>query len=164
MTTTSQPESAALRTIRDTIDSAAGKVFGEPITQDGTTVLPVAAVATGGGGGGGGSGPGPGGKGDSAKSDLGGEGGGFGVMAKPAGAFVIRGDDVSWRPAVDLNRVILGAQVVAVVALLVIRGIVKARSKRRHHGHHHHADHGHRGHLGHLGEHALRERLSHKKR
>jgi hypothetical protein len=36
---------------------------------------------------------------------------------------------VTWRPAVDLNKVILGAQVVAVVALLTIRAIVKARSK-----------------------------------
>jgi len=161
MTTTSQPESAALRTIRDTIDSAAGKVFGEPIQQDGMTVLPVAAVATGGGGGGG-SGPGMG-KGDGPRSDLGGEGGGFGVMAKPAGAFVIRGDEVSWRPAVDLNRVILGGQVVAVVALLVIRGIVRARSKRRNRGHHHHGHHGHHGYLSRAGEKVLRERLSHKR-
>jgi hypothetical protein len=38
---------------------------------------------------------------------------------------------VTWRPAVDLNKVILGAQVVAVVALLTIRGIVKARARSR---------------------------------
>jgi hypothetical protein len=36
-----------------------------------------------------------------------------------------------WRPAVDLNKVILGAQVVAVVALLAIRAIVKTRAKSR---------------------------------
>jgi hypothetical protein len=38
---------------------------------------------------------------------------------------------VMWRPAVDLNKVILGAQVVAVVALLTIRAVVKARAKSR---------------------------------
>jgi hypothetical protein len=40
------------------------------------------------------------------------------VNAKPVGAFVIRGDDVTWRPAIDVNWTILGAQVVALVALL----------------------------------------------
>ena len=43
--------------------------------------------------------------------------------------FLIEGDEVTWRPAVDLNKIILGAQVVAVVALLTIRAIVKVRSK-----------------------------------
>jgi hypothetical protein len=38
---------------------------------------------------------------------------------------------VSWRPAVDVNKIILGGQVVAVVALLTIRAIVKARLRRR---------------------------------
>jgi hypothetical protein len=36
---------------------------------------------------------------------------------------------VSWRPAVDLNRIVLGGQIVAIVALLTIRAIVKARAK-----------------------------------
>ncbi len=35
------------------------------------------------------------------------------------------------RPAVDLNRIVLGGQIVAVVALLTIRTIVKARAKAR---------------------------------
>jgi uncharacterized spore protein YtfJ len=138
MTMTGHQESAALRTIRETVDSAAGKVFGEPIHQDGMTVLPVAAVATGGGGGGG-SGPGPSGKGGPGGTDIGGEGGGFGVVARPAGAFVIRGSKVSWRPAINVNRVIMGGQVVAAVGLIVLRGIVKARSRgRMHRGHHGH--------------------------
>jgi uncharacterized spore protein YtfJ len=138
-------ESAALQTIRETVDRAAGKVFGEPIHRDGLTVLPVAAVATGGGGGGGTAPKG---------TDASGEGGGFGVLAKPAGAFVIKDGSVAWRPAVDVNRVIMGGQIVAVVALFVARGIVKARNRRRlrhhHHGrlvrtarHMHHARHQH---------------------
>jgi uncharacterized spore protein YtfJ len=149
MTTTGHQESAALQTIRETVDRAAGKVFGEPIHQDGLTVLPVAAVATGGGGGGG-AGSMPSGKRETAgktemagkadtgggKGDMGGEGGGFGVLAKPAGAFVIRNGDVTWRPAVNLNRIIMGGQIVAVVALLVLRGIVRSRHHHQHHQHH----------------------------
>ncbi len=42
---------------------------------------------------------------------------------------MIRGDEVVWRPTVDVNRMILGAQVVAAIALLAIRSIVRARSR-----------------------------------
>jgi hypothetical protein len=38
---------------------------------------------------------------------------------------VIKGDDVRWQPAIDVNRIILGAQIVAVVALLTARAIVR---------------------------------------
>ena len=95
------------------------RVFGEPYEKNGVTVIPAARVQ---GGAGGGTGEGPEGQGR-------GGGTGFGVNAKPAGAFVIKGDDVAWRPAVDVNRAILGAQVVAVLALLVARSIVKHRAR-----------------------------------
>ena len=108
--------------IRETVERAAGKVFGEPIHHEGVTVLPVAAVATGGGGGGGSA---PSRKGDDAAAQTG-EGGGFGLMAKPAGAFVIKEGSVRWRPAVDVNRMIMGGQIVAVVAL-VVWAIVRSR-------------------------------------
>jgi uncharacterized spore protein YtfJ len=97
------------------------RVFGEPYERDGVTVIPAARVQ---GGAGGGGGEGPGGQGN-------GSGGGFGMSARPAGVFLIRGDDVTWRPALDLNRVILGGQAVAIVALLTIRTFVKSRSARR---------------------------------
>jgi hypothetical protein len=42
---------------------------------------------------------------------------------------VIRGDQVDWEPVFDLDRVILGGQVVALVALLVLRSIKRARSR-----------------------------------
>jgi hypothetical protein len=51
-------------------------------------------------------------------------------MAKPAGAFVLRDGRASWNPAPDLNRVILGGQIVAVVALLVLGGIIGERIAR----------------------------------
>jgi hypothetical protein len=40
------------------------------------------------------------------------------VNSRPSGVYVVKDGDVRWIPAVDVNRVILGAQVVAIVALL----------------------------------------------
>jgi uncharacterized spore protein YtfJ len=104
---------------RDTL--SVKRVFGDPYEKNGVTVIPAARVQ-GGAGGGGGEGPEGQGKGS---------GSGFGLNARPVGAFLIKGDEVTWRPAVDLNKVILGAQFVAVVALLTIRAIVKARVTSR---------------------------------
>lgn len=124
MTQATRNDTAVLETIREVVDSTtAGKVFGVPITQEGLTVLPVAKVS-GGGGGGGGTGPAQDGQ------DSGGSGGGLGVSAKPLGVFVIKDGNVGWRPAVDVNKVILGGQVVVVAALLVIRAFIKARGRR----------------------------------
>jgi uncharacterized spore protein YtfJ len=108
--------------VRETIDRALDavtvrRVYGEPYEKDGVTIIPAARVQ---GGAGGGGGEGPEGMGA-------GSGSGFGVNAKPLGAFVIREGDVVWRPAVDANRMILGGQIVAIVALLVLRTILKAR-------------------------------------
>ena len=87
-------------------------VFGEPSEREGAIFLPAAKVRGASGGGG----------------DTAGNGGaGFAATAKPMGVFVIRGDDASWRPAIDVNRVVLGGQIVAIVALLVLRSILKGR-------------------------------------
>lgn len=96
------------------------RVFGEPYAKNGVTVIPVADVRGGGGGG----------EGEDAEHS-GGMGGGFGLSARPSGVFVIRGDEVAWKPAVDVNRIVLGSQIVAVIALLTVRKIVKRRSKGR---------------------------------
>ncbi len=34
---------------------------------------------------------------------------------------------LSWEPALDVNRIVLGGQLVAIVALLVLRSIVRRR-------------------------------------
>src|SRR5438093_11659875 len=92
---------------KDTINVR--RVYGEPYQEDGLTIIPAANVMGGGGGGG----------------DIEGNGGvGFGVRARPAGAWVIKEGDVQWRPALDLNRVILVGQLIAVVALLVARAVI----------------------------------------
>ena len=94
------------------------KVFGEPYDRGGMTVVPVAKISGGGGGGGGTQGEGSG------------SGAGFGMSAAPAGMYVLKDDKVSWQPAVDVNRVVLGGQLVALVALLVLRSLIRARARR----------------------------------
>lgn len=99
------------------------RVYGEPIERDGVTIIPAASVGGGGGGGGGG--------GESRGQRGSGHGGGFGVSAKPAGAFVVREGRVRWEPALDLNRTIFMGQLVAIVFFLTVRSVVKALAKRR---------------------------------
>jgi len=68
------------------------RVYGEPYQENGLTIIPAANVIGGGGGGG----------------DTEGNGGaGFGVRARPAGAWVIKDGEATWRPAFDLNRAVL---------------------------------------------------------
>lgn len=97
------------------------RVFGEPYEKDGVTIIPAARVGGGAGGGGG----------EDAEGKGKGSGSGFGMGARPVGAFMIRDGELRWRPAVDVNRIILGGQLVAIVALLTVRAIVKARAKAR---------------------------------
>jgi uncharacterized spore protein YtfJ len=125
MTQASRNGTPVLETVRGVVDNVtAERVFGHPITQDGVTVVPVARVS---GGGGGGSGSGPGEEGHEAS----GTGGGVGLSARPLGVFVVRDGRVSWQPALDLNKVIIGAQIVVVTALLVLRTLIKVRASAR---------------------------------
>lgn len=101
---------------RDTLNVA--RVFGEPYEKGGVTVIPVAAVQGGGGGG----------EGTQGEAERG-SGGGFGLSVRPAGMFVIRDDEVSWEPALDLTKIIVGGQIVLAIALLTLRSIVKSRRK-----------------------------------
>src|SRR5689334_9287105 len=97
------------------------QVFGETYERDGVIVIPVAAVR-GGGGGGGGEGTDPERRGQGTGSGV-----GFGVNIRPAGAFVVRDGDVTWRPAIDVTRIVLGGQLVAAVGLLVLRQVLRHR-------------------------------------
>ena len=100
----------AVRDLRDGLRP--DLVYAPPIKRDGAIFLPAAKVRGGGGGGG----------------DTEGNGGlGFGLTASPAGMYVIRDGEATWQPALDLNRVILGGEIVGIVALLVLRSILKRR-------------------------------------
>ncbi|PFG38767.1 hypothetical protein ATJ97_1254 [Georgenia soli] len=116
------------------------RVFGEAYVSGETTVIPVAKVT-------GGSGMGYGGSQQEAGDDGGSEGavrdggsegavrqaagsgsgggfegegggGGLGVRVEPLGVYVVRGGDVQWQPALDVNRLAIGGQMLVAVALL----------------------------------------------
>ena len=126
MTATTMNDARVLDTIREAVDNAAvGKVFGSPIALGEMIVLPVAKV---GGGGGGGGGP------AEAGQENVGAGGGFGMSAKALGVFVLRDGKVAWRPAIDINKVIIGGQIVAVTALLVARAVLTAYAAQTRNG------------------------------
>jgi len=105
--------------VRDSI--SVKRVYGDPYEKNGLTVIPAAAVR---GGGGGGTGV--------HEGDETGAGGGFGVQARPSGAWIIEGDTVTWKPAVDVNRIVLGGQLVALAAILVTGRILATHARRRH--------------------------------
>jgi uncharacterized spore protein YtfJ len=91
------------------------RVFGDPIEKNGITLIPAAKLSGGGGGGG------------DAENNA---GGGFGLRARPVGAYVIRGNDVTWEPAVDVTRMATLGIVAGIISLLVLRSIVKVVAKR----------------------------------
>lgn len=108
--TTAQPETAVLDDIRGARDAfSVRRVFGDPYTADGVTIIPVARIA-GGAGGGGGEGTGPGDEGGH------GFGTGFGFGARPVGVYEIRGGELEWRPAIDVDRLARGCQILAAIA------------------------------------------------
>ena len=94
-----------LAAARDSVTTR--RVYAEPVEREGITVIAAAAVA---GGGGGGSGT---------EEGRQGSGGGFGLRAKPVGAYIIKDGQVTWRPAIDVNRLIVVAGAVAITALMV---------------------------------------------
>ena len=53
-------------------------------------------------------------------------------MARPSGAWIIEDGHATWRPAIDVNRVILGGQLVALTAIVVTGRVLLAHSRRRH--------------------------------
>jgi uncharacterized spore protein YtfJ len=106
-----------LEQARDTI--TVKRVFGEAYVSEGCLVVPVAAVRGGGGG-----------RDGTDSAGNGGSGGGFGVSARPVGVYRIRGDEVAWLPAFDLTPVALLGEIVGLVALLVLRSILRGPGRR----------------------------------
>jgi uncharacterized spore protein YtfJ len=92
------------------------RVFGDPIQAGEVTLLPVAIVSGGGGGG-------------SKRANEGGAG--FGLSARPAGVFAVRNSEVRWRPAVNVNRAILGGQLIGVAAIGIVGFLMKQWISRR---------------------------------
>ena len=101
------------------------RVFGDAYEIDGVTVIPV-AVVRGGGGGGGGEGDAPDAQGTGSGAGL-----GFGVNVRPVGVFVVSDGTVAWSPSVDVMRIVLGGQLLALAGILVF-GRVLTHHRRRH--------------------------------
>jgi len=95
-------------------------VYTEPLEKDGITVIAAARLAGGGGAGNG-------------RDERGqqGEGGGLGLTAKPAGAYVIKDGKLRWEPAVDVNRLVATIGAVTVAVMLVAARIVRHRTAAR---------------------------------
>jgi len=117
------------------------RAFGTAYEKDDLLIIPVAMVA--GGGGGGTARPRPrdpaAGPGrppetspavpdatpqDPERMDA---GGGFGGLVLPAGAYVVKGGQVRWVPAVDINIVVLAS-----LSLVRVLARTWTRSRRRH--------------------------------
>ena len=106
------------------------RAFGAAYEKDGMLIIPVALVAGGGGGGTSTHPTGPPEAGsaeqdaapqDSGRADA---GGGFGGVVLPSGAYVVKGDQVRWVPAVDTTILVLAT-------LSLVRVLARAWSRRR---------------------------------
>ena len=111
---------------RDVLDAArdqitATRVYGPTRQVDGLTVIPVTAV-TGGIGGGGGQ----------TENGQTGEGAGFGLSGRPVGAYTIKNGHLRWRPAIDPNRVVVMAGLVAIAYVWTRPRMAKVRAIATH--------------------------------
>ena len=101
------------------------RVFGDAYDLDGVTVIPVAAVR-GGGGGGGGEGDAPDAQGTGSGAGL-----GFGVNVRPVGAFVVKDGTVTWSPSIDVMRIVMGGQLVALAGIFALGRVLTHHRHRR---------------------------------
>jgi uncharacterized spore protein YtfJ len=112
--------------VQDILDRArdavtTNRVYGEPIHEDGVTIIPAARVGGGGGGG----------EGSQPEEQGRGLGAGLGLTAQPTGAFVVRDGEVTWHPAIDVNRAIMFGAALGITALLALRRITRLWVKAR---------------------------------
>jgi uncharacterized spore protein YtfJ len=116
------------------------RAFGAAYEKDGLLIIPVAMVA--GGGGGGTSRSRPRHRDSAARPDPltapaaaaqesgpADAGGGFGGLVLPSGAYVVKGDQVRWVPAVDTTIVVLAS--LALVRMLAAAWVRISRNRGR---------------------------------
>jgi hypothetical protein len=84
---------------------SARRVFGKPYAKNGVVVIPVARIDGGGRRGRRHNGP---------AAALPGA-----VSGQPVGAYVIRGEKVRWKPAIDVNALLFRAQMIAAAAAII---------------------------------------------
>lgn len=116
------------------------RVFGDAYERDGALIIPVATLwGTAGAGWGSGSGdldtrrreePDAGAHSPAGSGEGFAGGGGFGLRVKPLGVYVVDDRGTRWQPTLDLNKAILGGQVVAVVLAVVVGWTIGRRRRR----------------------------------
>lgn len=127
MTTIEQPTENpdgvfdAIREARDAL--SVKRAFGDSYEVGDVTIIPVARVGGGAGGGGG-----EGEAADDEKPTGSGFGTGFGMGASPVGVYEVRDGTVTWKPSVDVNRVIRGGQILAGIIAICATIIVWRKS------------------------------------
>ena len=95
------------------------RVFGEPIDHGHVTVVPVARVGRWRW------------RGQRRRARRRARASATAWVPRLPGSTCIDDDHVKWQPAVDVNRVILGGQIVAIVLLLTIRALARMRARKR---------------------------------
>jgi hypothetical protein len=68
------------------------RIYGDPIERNGVTPCACRGSHRGTGGG---------------EDDAGKGGGGFGLLGRPVGAWVIHEGQATWKPAIDIDRLVL---------------------------------------------------------
>ncbi len=105
--------------------AAAKTVFGEPMTVNGRTIIPVASVRYM-------FGFGMGRGVDRAEKDSGeGGGGGGGAMVRPVALLEISGNETRLKPIVDVNRQALAGIALAAWSVFWITLTIRALARRR---------------------------------
>jgi len=95
------------------IAASADAVFGEPVVNGNTTVIPCSEVVIGMGMG---SGGGP--SGENGNSTGSGSGGGGGARSRPIAAIIITQDEVRVEPILDITRIVLASLTTGAFILL----------------------------------------------
>jgi uncharacterized spore protein YtfJ len=112
-----------LRGVRDAI--SVSRSFGEAYTVGDVTIIPVARASGGGGGGGGTEGNGS----DDDDGSGSGFGTGFGINTQPVGVYEVRDGNACWKPAVDINRLARGGQVLAGIVTICVTLVLLRRQR-----------------------------------
>ena len=115
---TSRPSSTFLQQLADRIgvNARASTVYGEPVVNDGITIVPVAKVAYGFGGGAGG------GRESDGSSEGEGSGGGGGVRVTPLGYIELNNGVSTYRPIRDPMMTVAMIAAGGIAVSVVLRG------------------------------------------
>jgi hypothetical protein len=56
------------------------------------------------------------------------------VIDRPVGVYIVANGNTTWSPAVDITRIVLGGQLVALAAIFMLGRALRQREHRHHQG------------------------------